>query len=53
MQIYISGMGIVSPMAAYNAAHETEVLAGKQGQVLVIDYFKKAKKLDVHFEKLN
>jgi hypothetical protein len=29
------------------------VLPGKQGQVLVVDYFKKAKKLDAHFEKLN
>jgi hypothetical protein len=29
------------------------VLPGKQGQVLVVDYYKKAKKLDMHFEKLN
>jgi hypothetical protein len=29
------------------------VLPGKQGQVLVVDYFRKAKKLDAHFEKLN
>ena len=29
------------------------VLPGKQGQVLVVDYYKKEKKLDIHFEKLN
>ncbi len=29
------------------------VLPAKQGQVLVLDYFKKAKRLDPHFEKLN
>ena len=34
-------------------ASRSWVLPGKQGQVLVIDYYKKAKKLDMHFEKLN
>ncbi|HEY0355543.1 MAG TPA: DUF6770 family protein, partial [Flavisolibacter sp.] len=29
------------------------VLPGKQGQVLVLEYYKKAKRLDAHFEKLN
>jgi len=29
------------------------VLPGKQGQVLVVDYYKKDKRLDIHFEKLN
>lgn len=29
------------------------VLAAKQGQVLVIDYYKKDKRLDAHLEKLN
>jgi hypothetical protein len=29
------------------------VLPGKQGQVLVMEYFKKAKKMTAHFEKLN
>jgi hypothetical protein len=24
-----------------------------QGQVLILDYYKKAKRLDAHFEKLN
>jgi len=34
-------------------ATRTGVLPGKQGQVLILDYYKKAKRLDVHFEKLN
>lgn len=34
-------------------ATRTGVLPGKQGQVLIIDYYRKAKRLDVHFEKLN
>jgi len=29
------------------------VLPGKQGQVLVLDYYKKEKRLDTHLEKLN
>lgn len=29
------------------------VLPGKQGQVLLIDYYRKDKKLEAHFEKLN
>lgn len=29
------------------------VVQGKQGQVLVVDYYKKGKKLEMHFEKLN
>ncbi|HMR92583.1 MAG TPA: hypothetical protein PKC69_09720 [Chitinophagaceae bacterium] len=34
-------------------ATRTIVLPGKQGQVLVLDYYKKKKQLDAHFEKLN
>jgi hypothetical protein len=34
-------------------ATRTSVLPGKQGQVLILDYYRKAKRLDVHFEKLN
>lgn len=34
-------------------ASQTSVLPGKQGQVLVLDYYKKAKKMDAHFEKMN
>ncbi|MBC7947133.1 MAG: hypothetical protein H7Y42_04585 [Chitinophagaceae bacterium] len=34
-------------------ATRTAVLPGKQGQVLILDYYRKAKRLDIHFEKLN
>jgi hypothetical protein len=34
-------------------ATSTAVMPGKQGQVLILDYYKKAKKLEAHFEKLN
>lgn len=29
------------------------IMPGRQGQVLVVDYYKKAKKIEAHFEKLN
>jgi hypothetical protein len=31
----------------------SKILPGKQGQVLVLEYYKKDKRLDMHFEKLN
>ena len=34
-------------------ATRSSVMPGKQGQVLILDYYKKAKRIDVHFEKLN
>lgn len=34
-------------------ASSSSVMPGKQGQVLILDYYKKAKRLDAHFEKLN
>lgn len=34
-------------------ATSSSVMPGKQGQVLIMDYYKKAKKIEVHFEKLN
>ena len=34
-------------------ATRSAVFPGKQGQVLIVDYYRKAKKLDMHFEKLN
>ena len=34
-------------------ASRSWILPGKQGQVLVMEYFKKDKRLDAHFEKLN
>jgi hypothetical protein len=34
-------------------ASNSWILPGKQGQVLVLEYFKKDKRMDAHFEKLN
>lgn len=34
-------------------ATSSSVMPGKQGQVLIMDYYKKAKRIDAHFEKLN
>ena len=34
-------------------ATSSSILPGRQGQVLILEYYKKDKKLDVHFEKLN
>lgn len=34
-------------------ANRSYVLPGKQGQVLLLDYYRKDKRLDIHFEKLN
>ena len=34
-------------------ATSSTVMPGKQGQVLILDYYKKAKRIDAHFEKLN
>ena len=34
-------------------ASRTWVLPAKQGQVLMLEYYKKAKKLELHFEKMN
>jgi len=34
-------------------AFRSKVLPGKQGQVLLLEYYKKDKRLDAHFEKLN
>ena len=34
-------------------ASRSWIVQGKQGQVLVVDYYKKAKKIEMHFEKLN
>ena len=34
-------------------ANRSAILPGKQGQVLMLDYYRKDKRLDMHFEKLN
>ena len=36
-----------------SSASRSVVLPGKQGQVLLLEYYKKDKKLEAHFEKLN
>jgi hypothetical protein len=40
-------------IATKSAASSSWVLPGKLGQVLLIDYYKKEKRLEAHFEKLN
>jgi hypothetical protein len=40
-------------IATQSEASKSWVLPGKLGQVLLLDYYKKDKKLDAHFEKLN
>jgi hypothetical protein len=40
-------------IATQSEASKSWVLPGKLGQVLLLDYYKKEKRLDAHFEKLN
>lgn len=40
-------------IAILSEASKSWVLPGKMGQVLLIDYYKKEKRLEAHFEKLN
>lgn len=40
-------------VAVTKGATATIVLPSRQGQVLMLDYYKKAKKIEAHFEKLN
>ncbi len=50
---YNNGKFTTDKINTKSDASWSEVLPGKQGQVVIIEYFKKAKKLEVHFEKLN
>jgi len=50
---YHAGKITTDQIKTSSAASKSWVLPGKQGQVLVLDYFKKEKRLDGHFEKLN
>ena len=50
---YNNGKFTTDKINTKSDASVSEVLPGKQGQVLVIEFFKKAKKLDMHFEKMN
>lgn len=50
---YNNGKITTDQIKTRSDATSTWVLPGKQGQVLIIDYYKKTKKVEAHFEKLN
>jgi len=50
---YSDGKITTDKINTKSEASSSSILPGKQGQVLILDYYKKAKRLDVHFEKLN
>jgi hypothetical protein len=50
---YNDGKITTDKLQTKSNATRTWVQPGKQGQVLVVDYFRKSKKVEAHFEKLN
>jgi hypothetical protein len=50
---YNEGKITTDKLNTKSEATRSSVLPGKQGQVLILDYYKKDKRLDAHFEKLN
>ncbi|MFN7821370.1 MAG: DUF6770 family protein, partial [Bacteroidota bacterium] len=50
---YNNGKFTEDRIATKSTASTSWVLPGKLGQVLLIDYYKKDKRLEAHFEKLN
>jgi len=50
---YTEGKVTTDHINTKSQASRSWVLPGKQGQVLLLEYFRKDKKLDAHFEKLN
>ena len=50
---YNDGKFTTDKINTKSEASRSAILPGKQGQVLMLDYYKKAKRLDIHFEKLN
>lgn len=50
---YNEGKVTTDKINTKSAAFHTWILPGKQGQVLMLEYYKKDKRLDIHFEKLN
>jgi hypothetical protein len=50
---YNDGKFTTDKINTKSKASRSAILPGKQGQVLLLDYYKKDKKLDIHFEKLN
>jgi len=50
---YNEGKITIDKINTKSDASKSYILPGKQGQVLILDYYKKDKRLDAHFEKLN
>lgn len=50
---YADGKITTDKIKTKSQASKSVVLPGKQGQVLILDYYKKDKKMEAHFEKLN
>lgn len=50
---YNEGKFTVDKINTKTDASTSTILPGKQGQVLILDYYRKQKRIDVHFEKLN
>jgi len=50
---YNEGKITIDKMNTKSDASKSYILPGKQGQVLILDYYKKDKRLEAHFEKLN
>ena len=50
---YTDGKITTDKINTKSDASSSWVLPGKQGQVLIMEYFKKDKRLNAHFEKLN
>lgn len=50
---YYEGKITTDKINTKSDASRSLILPGKQGQVLIVDYYRKEKKLDMHFEKLN
>jgi hypothetical protein len=50
---YADGKITTDKIKTVSKASGSVVLPGKQGQVLILEYFKKDKRMEAHFEKLN
>lgn len=50
---YYDGKITTDKINTKSDATRSYILPGKQGQVMVMEYYKKEKRLDMHFEKLN
>lgn len=50
---YNDGVLTTDQINTKSEATRSYIMPGKQGQVLILEYYKKAKKLEAHFEKLN